>query len=286
MPPKSSVKPNTVVRGDCVKVMDKMVPLSVDLVVADPPFNIGYTYDVHDDRMSDRDYLLWTRRWMEAAGHVLKPEGSIWVAICDEYAGELVCLLKELGFHMRNWVIWYYTFGVATTKKFGRSHTHLLYFTRGKQFKFNNRHIRVPSARQTTYNDSRAEDGGKVPDNTWILRPQDVPKTFEPGHDCWYYPRVAGTHKARHDFITTQMPERVLERIILACSEPDDLVLDPFLGSGTTAAVAKKLARQYVGIELSQTYAKKARERIRGVQIGDPVDGPADPRISAPRSKQ
>jgi site-specific DNA-methyltransferase (adenine-specific) len=265
--------------------MGRMPPGEIDLIFADPPFNIGLDYDSHVDKMADEGYVEWTQEWVNAAARILKPDGSMWVAMCDEYVAHLWLALKGAGLVMRNWVVWYYTFGVHTTKKFGRSHTHLLYFVKDpKDFQFNTEHIRIPSARQTTYNDPRAARGGKVPDNTWITRPQDIPDSFQPGHDCWYYPRVAGTHRSRRDHIATQMPERILERIILSCSDGGDLVLDPFLGSGTTVAVAKKLGREWIGIDLSKAYIGKARRRIDKVFVGDEPEGAPDPRTSAPKT--
>ena len=120
-------------------------------------------------------------------------------------------------------------------------------------FTFNgeNPAVRVASARQFVYADSRANSKGRLPDNTWILRPQDVPSPgFTVSHDTWCYSRVAGTFKEREGFHGCQMPEQLLGRIIRISSNPGDLVIDPFAGSGTTLAVAKKLGRQYLGVEL------------------------------------
>jgi len=279
-------KDNDVRVGDCVELMGQLEEGSVDLVFADPPFNINYKYDKYQDDKSIPAYVNWTEKWLKAAHRVLAPNGSIWVAIGDEMAAEVCCELKKR-FFQRNWVVWYYTFGVHTNKKFGRSHTHLLYFTKHpKVFTFNRRSVSVPSARMTTYADRRAAEGGKIPDDTWILRPQDVPTSFVPGHDVWYFPRVAGTHKARQTFMTTHMPERVLGRIIEACSDQDDLVLDPFLGSGTTAVVAKKLRRRYLGFDISKDYVRQARERLSRARAGQSLEGAADPRVSAPKTRK
>ena len=121
-----------------------------------------------------------------------------------------------------------------------------------EHFTFNVEAIRVPSARQLVYADRRANPAGRLPDDTWILRPQDLPEGFQPDDDTWYFPRVCGTFKERAGWHGCQMPEQLLGRIIRACSNEDDLVLDPFAGSGTTLAVAKKLGRRFVGFELSE----------------------------------
>ena len=128
-----------------------------------------------------------------------------------------------------------------------------------KSFTFNDDLIRVPSARQLVYSDSRANPMGRLPDDTWVLRPQDLPAGFTADCDTWYFSRVCGTFKERVGWHGCQMPERLLGRIIEACSNAGEVVLDPFSGSGTTLAVAKKLGRRYLGFEISPDYAKRTR---------------------------
>ena len=140
----------------------------------------------------------------------------------------------------------------------------------------------MPSARQLVYADTRANPKGRLPDNTWILRPQDIPDSFTPEEDTWFFSRVAGTFKERQGFHGCQMPEQLLGRIIRSSSNPQEIVLDPFSGSGTTLAVAKKLDRQWIGFELSADYVEKIKARLREVRIGSPLDGAADPLTSAP----
>jgi site-specific DNA-methyltransferase (adenine-specific) len=279
---------NTIHQGDCLEGLARLAPGMVDLAFADPPFNIGYRYDVYDDNRDYRAYLDWTRSWMVQVVRVLKPHGTFWVAIGDEYAAEIKLIAQnDLGLVCRSWVIWYYTFGVNCTKKFSRSHAHLFYFVKdGRQFTFNDAAVRVPSARQLVYADARARPEGRLPDDTWILRPQDVPDGFTADHDTWYFPRVAGTFKERAGFHGCQMPEQLLARIVRCCSNPGgmDVVLDPFAGSGTTLVVAKKLGRQWIGFELSKEYARQARARIDAVQEGQALEGSPEPLASAPRT--
>ena len=162
---------NALIQGDCIEGLSSLGPGSVDLVFADPPFNIGYDYDIYEDRKEADDYLAWTRKWVEQVQRVLKPDGTFWLAIGDDFAAELKVLAqRDLGFCCRSWVIWYYTFGVNCTKKFSRSHTHLFHFVKNpKSFTFNADAIRVPSARQLVYADGRANAKGRLPDDTWIL---------------------------------------------------------------------------------------------------------------------
>jgi DNA modification methylase len=275
-------------QGDCIALLKQLPATSVDLVFADPPFNIGYDYDSYDDRRSATEYLDWSRQWMAGVVRVLKPTGSFWLAIGDDYAAEMkVIAQQELGLFTRSWVIRYYTFGVNCKAKFSRSHTHLLHFVMDAdpaRFTFNGDDpaVRVPSARQLVYADKRANPKGRLPDDTWILRPQDLPEGFLPDHDTWYFARVAGTFKERAGFHGCQMPEQLLGRIVRVSSNPGDLVLDPFAGSGTTLAVAKKLHREWLGFDISKAYVAAATERLKKIRGGQPLDGAADPVTSAP----
>lgn len=259
---------NDVIEGDCIEVMGRLPAGSVDLVFADPPFNIGYQYDVYDDRRATADYLEWTAKWIAAAARLLKPTGSFFLAIGDEFVAEHKVRLDACGLAMRNWIVWHYTFGVNCARKFNRSHAHILYYVRDpKACTFNADPVRVPSARMTTYADRRANPVGKLPDDTWVLRPQASADHFKEDSDTWYVPRVCGTFRERLGH-PCQMPEAVLERIIRAATNEGDVVFDPFAGSGTTLAVAKKLNRKYLGVELSEQYADGVRKRLQMIEFG------------------
>lgn len=256
---------------------------SVDLAFADPPFNIGYKYDEYDDRLESQKYLDWSRDWIRQVHRVLSDTGAFWLAIGDEYAAELKVESHKIGFHMRSWVVWYYTFGVHCRQKFTRSHAHLFHFVKDpKKFVFNPGDVAVPSARQLVYGDKRANPKGRMPDDTWILRPQDCVDGFTADEDVWYFPRVAGTFKERAGFHGCQMPEQLIGRIVRSCSNPGELVMDPFTGSGTTLTVAKKLGREFAGFELSKDYAKLAQQRLDSANVGDHLEGSAEPQASAP----
>ena len=276
---------NTIIQGDCVKSLSKLPAGCVDLAFADPPFNIGYEYDVYHDKKGRDEYLGWTRKWIGQIFRVLNSAGTFWLAIGDEYAAEMKVLSQDIGFTTRSWVTWYYTFGVNCTHKFTRSHAHLFYFVKNPtEFTFRQDDLknRIPSARQLVYNDSRANPRGRLPDDTWILRPQDLVDCFTPAEDTWYFPRVAGTFSERAGFHGCQMPEQLLGRIIRLCSNPGDLVIDPFSGSATTLAVAKKLGRKFVGFELSAEYVARGTARTESTRPGDPLDGSPEPLMSAP----
>jgi site-specific DNA-methyltransferase (adenine-specific) len=127
------------------------------------------------------------------------------------------------------------------------------------------------------YFDARANPEGRLPDDTWILRPQDVPEGFAPEENTWYFPRVCGTFKERAGWHGCQMPEQLLGRIVKACSNPGEAVLDPFGGSGTTLIVAKKLQRRFLGFELSPDYAAAIRARLEAARPGQPLNGSPEP---------
>jgi len=312
---------NQIVVGDCIEIMNGWPAESVDLIFADPPYNIGFKYDQYEDRRDDADYIAWTERWISACARLLKPTGSLFILIGDEYAAEARLHLKQLErdrqLVFRNWIIWHYTFGQNCKAKLNRSHAHLLYAVgkgcfdwkkagakkSGKvasgmggamelPFTFNREEVAVASARQTTYGDARANPKGKLPDDTWYLRPQEAiddrpgagsPDLFsgngagDPGDaqdnwlfdadgDTWYLSRLCGTFKERLGWHPCQLPEALLERVIKLASHEGDVVFDPFVGSGTTLAVAARLGRDYLGCELSQDYADKATQRIEHVK--------------------
>ena len=247
---------NSILCGDCIEFLGGIKEPFVDLIFSDPPFNIGYKYDKYNDKVKKKNYTAWTKDWMAACKKVLKPDGSFYIAIGDEYAANVKVIADELGLFMRNWIIWHYTFGQQMKSKFARSHTHIFYFVNdSKNFTFNDASVRVPSDRQLIYNDKRANPVGKVPDDVWN-----------------HYPRVCGTFKERAGWHPCQMPEQLLKRIISASSKRGDCVLDPFSGSGTTAAAAYQLGRNYVGVEMSSSYVKKAQKRLAELKKGIAIE--------------
>lgn len=291
-PPSDPIHPvpsgllDAIHHGDCVAHLKSLPDACIQLAFADPPFNIGYDYDVYDDSMESEKYLAWCQQWIAELHRALIPSGTFWLAIGDEYAAELKILSQRTGFHCRSWVVWYYTFGVHCKSKFTRSHAHLFHFVKDpNRFTFHADAIAVPSARQLVYADARANPKGRLPDDTWILRPQDCFEGLTPNEDTWYFPRVSGTFKERAGFHGCQMPEQLLGRIIRACSNPGDVVADPFSGSATTLAVAKKLDRRFLGFDLSEEYVALGSERLARVVIGQPLEGAADPKTSAPATK-
>lgn len=241
---------NRIICGDCIEILSGVKEPFADLIFADPPFNIGYKYDKYYDKVKSKNYIAWTQQWMSVCKSALKPHGSFYIAIGDEYAANVKIIADEIGLHLRNWLIWHYTFGQQTKNKFARSHTHIFYFVNDKKnFTFNDWAVRVPSDRQLIYNDRRANPQGKMPDDVWTE-----------------YSRVCGTFNERQLWHPCQMPESLLKRIIAASTNPGELVLDPFIGSGTTAAAAVQLGRDYAGIDISQQYVDNAKKRLKELE--------------------
>ena len=254
---------NRIICGDCIEVLGKINKPFADLIFADPPFNIGYKYDKYYDKVKKKNYIAWTKEWMDACKKILKPNGSFYIAIGDDYAANIKIIADELGLFMRNWIIWHYSFGQQMKTKFARSHTHIFYFVNDKKdFVFNDEKVRVISDRQKIYRDKRANPEGKMPDDVWDE-----------------YPRLCGTFDERTNF-PCQMPESLLARIIRVSSKEDHWVLDPFNGSGTTAVVAHKLNRVFTGIEISEEYVKESEKRIKETE-GLPIEGEVNRKWSA-----
>jgi adenine-specific DNA-methyltransferase len=246
--------------GDCREVLNALPEKSVDLIFADPPFNWDVPYGEWDDSRPREEYLAFTHQWLDACLRVLNDHGSFWVNIPDDTAAEIVVHLKGRGLTLINWCIWHFRFGQHRNSNFIVSKVHALYFAKDR----NNRiwvpeAVLEPSDRAAIYDDPRTR------------------RTKRPGQrvplDVWYGPlwgRIQGNNKERRKQHHNQIPEVYLERVIRACSYEGQLVLDPFLGSGTTCTVARALRRRSIGIEYSSRSALSAFERIQSgpVRLG------------------
>lgn len=240
-----------IIHGDAIAELASLDAGSIDLIFADPPYNIGIDYGEGPvaDRLGPEEYLSWCEQWMHECITALSPTGSLWVMIGDEYAGEFARMLHGPGIHRRAWVIWYETFGVCNSSggNFSRTHRHLFYCVKcPRSFVWNLDAVTRPSDRQTKYDDVRADPGGKVWDDVWCI------------------PRLTGTCTERIPDFPTQLPLALLLPIVGACSNPGDMVLDPFNGSGTTGVAAIRLGRRYIGIEKRLKFADLSTLRLKG----------------------
>lgn len=268
---KKAASPTFMVsEDDCVQGMVRMGrDGSVPLVIADPPYNIGKQYENYHDKRPHHQFMSWTHVWLRAACDTLHPNGSLFVFAPDEWASEVDVFCRSiLPLHWQSTICWYYTFGVACQGRYSRSHTQILWYTRHRtKFTFNRDAVAVPSNRQLVYNDKRANPKGKVPDNTWMLTQQAMADCFGPNEDTWLVSRVCGTFKERQKHSSNQIPEPIMERIILGHSNPGDLVVDPFVGTGTTGAMAIKHGRPFIGFDISPTCVKQSCARIEFARI-------------------
>ncbi len=252
--------------GDCRSLLGGIAEVSageVDLVFADPPFNWNRAYDRWHDAMPEPDYLDFTFEWLSLCVGGLRPGGALWVNIPDDWAAEIVCFLKgrlekkpPAAMEMRNWCVWHYRFGQNVTGRFINSKVHALYFVKpGGPHVWNPGEVLEQSDRAAIYGDRRT-----------LTKRDGMPPGLRVPMDVWYgayWGRIQGNNKERRADHDNQLPEVYLERVIRACSNKGDLVLDPFLGSGTTGVVAHALGRRFIGTEFSKENARRAFERIR-----------------------
>lgn len=260
-----------VVAGDCIPVLEGL-EARPRLVFADPPYNLGIPYgDHYDDARPADEFQRWCEDWMFEVHRVLADDGSFWLLINHEWAWVLAVHATETaGFHLRQWLTWYESFGVNCSGKFNRCSRALLWFTKDRdRFVFNADAVRRPSDRQAKYNDARADPAGKLWDDVWGINPP--------------IPRLVDNATERIPDFPTQLPLALLRPIVGCASDPGDLVLDPFCGSGTTGAACLELGRRFLGIELSGTFADLARKRLLALTPEVAARGQVDRRVEGRR---
>ena len=241
-----------------LEVLGKLADECAHLEFADPPYNIGVNYGqgVKADERPTEEYHGWCKQWMAEAYRTLKPTGSFWVLINDEHAAEFKLMLEAVGFTVRRWIKWWESFGVNCANNFNRTSRHLFYCVKNsKRFTFNAEAVTRPSDRQAKYNDKRTAPGGKVWDDIWGINPE--------------IPRLNASTKERELGFPTQLPLRLLLPVVGCSSNSGDLVLDLFSGSGTTGEACLRLERRFLGIELSEDYARRSRDRLTVVSLED-----------------
>jgi site-specific DNA-methyltransferase (adenine-specific)/modification methylase len=253
-----------VLHGDCTELLAALPDKCVDLIFADPPYNLQLqnalyrpnqtrvdAVDDHWDQFADfAAYDNFTRAWLAACRRVLKDSGTIWVIGSYHNIFRVGAIMMDLGYWILNDVLWYKTNPMPNFRgtRFTNATETLIWAQRSqvqKRYTFN-------------YHAMKNLNGEKQMPNVW-----QIPL-------CTGAERIRIDGKKAH---STQKPEALLYRVLLASSNPGDLVLDPFFGSGTTGAVAKKLKRHYIGIEREAAYVEIARQRIERIDDGAPDDG-------------
>jgi site-specific DNA-methyltransferase (adenine-specific) len=240
-----------IILGDAISEMQKLQSETFDLIVADPPYNLGKDYGNNHDIKRFKEYLEFSRSWLTEAYKKLKPNGTIYVFMGFRFISYLYDILnRELGMFFNNWIVWHYTQGIGKTRGFSPRHDDILMFTKSTDFTFNLDDIRVPQKYYRERNNMRGANPG----------------------DVWEFSHIHYCNENRQNH-PTQKPEGLIERMVLASSNEGSFVLDPFLGSGTTLRVCQQLNRAGVGIELNPDYIKMARDRLQKEFSGfDSVD--------------
>lgn len=250
--------------GDAIAWLRSLPPESVDLIFADPPYNIKKAeWDTFE---SQQDYVNWSLEWIEQAARALKPTGTLYICGFSEILADLKPPASRF-FRGCRWLVWHYKNKANLRADWGRSHESILHFRKSKQFTFNVDDVRIPYGNHTLkYPDhpqaqtSQYGKGRRSKDRLW----QPHPRGAKP-RDVLEIPTTCnGMHeKTPHP---TQKPEELLRKIILASSNAGDLVVDPFLGSGTTAVAAEQLKRKWKGCEINLEYCQWAVQRIELVE--------------------
>ena len=226
--------------GDAVSLFQEIENESIDLIIADPPYNLGKDYGNNHDLKDFDEYLDFSRSWLRQAKRVLKPEGSIYVFMGVRFISYIYEILdRELDMSFNSWIVWHYTQGIGRKRGFSPRHDDVLFFNKGTDFTFNLDDVRVPQKYFRARNNMRGAN------------PSDV----------WRFSHVHYSESNRQNH-PTQKPEGLIERMVLASSNRGEVVLDPFSGSGTTLRVCQQLGRNAVGFEINPDYIKMTRNRL------------------------
>lgn len=230
-----------IVCADALSEMSKMDADSVDLIIADPPYNLGKDYGNDSDRKEFDEYLEFTKKWTAEAKRILKPTGTLYIFMGFRFISYLYQILEvDHKLLFNNWICWHYTQGIGKTKGFSPRHDDILMFTKSDKFYFSLDDIRVPQKYYRSINNMRGANPG----------------------DVWEFSHVHYCNDNRQDH-PTQKPEGLIERLVLSSSKNNDLVVDPFSGSGTTLRVCQQLERQCIGIEINSNYIEQTKERLK-----------------------
>ena len=251
---------NTILAGDCIEMMRSLPSSSIDLIFADPPYNLQLKGDLHRPDNSKVDavddawdkfsgfaaYDAFTTEWLKEAHRLLKPNGAIWVIGSYHNVFRLGATLQDLGYWILNDVVWRKSNPMPNFrgKRFTNAHETLIWASRGDTAKYT-----------FNYEALKALNEGIQMRSDWVL------------------PICTGHERLKNDqgdkAHPTQKPESLLHRVLVGTTNPGDVVLDPFFGTGTTGAIAKMLGREYIGIEREEAYRKVAEKRIADIRKFD-----------------
>ncbi len=254
------MKDNSIYLGDCLDVLHTIPNDSVDMTFADPPFNLNKKYSSYKDRKSIETYLDWCKQWLGEMVRVTKPTGSILVHNIPKWLTYYASFLNEVA-DFKHWISWD-AMSTPLGKTLMPTHYGILFYAKDKKLnKFYE--VRYPHKRCRKCKVLLKDYGGKKSG----LHP------FGPlVSDVW-----TDLHRIKHakkrDEHPCQLPETILERLILMTTDEDDIILDPFNGTGTTVIAAKKLGRKYIGIEIDQEYVTIAEEKLKETNSNSHIQG-------------
>ena len=249
--------------GDALRWLPTLQRESIDLIFADPPYNIKKAeWDTFE---SQQAYLDWSLQWIQEAARILKPDGTLYICGFSEILADLK-LPASRYFAGCRWLIWHYKNKANLGSDWGRSHESILHFRKSKEFTFNIDDIRISYGNHTLKYPEHPQaetsqyGGAKNKERIWQPHPDgakpkdviEIPTTCNGMHEKTPHP--------------TQKPEELLRKLVLASSNPGDIVIDPFLGSGTTAVVSEQLGRRWKGCDIVSEYCQWAAERVELVQ--------------------
>lgn len=247
--------------GDSIRWLSSIDSETVDLIIADPPYNINKAeWDTFE---SQQAYVQWSLNWIKEAARILKPKGTMYICGFSEILADIKLPALEY-FAGCRWLVWHYKNKANLRNDWGRSHESILHFRKSNKFIFNIDNVRIPYSNHTVKYPERPQaetsQYGKGKKYVWQPHPRgakprdviEIPTTCNGMNETTPHP--------------TQKPEELIRKLILASSDVDDTIIDPFLGSGTTTVVAEQLKRQWLGCDLVLEYCHWAINRIELVK--------------------
>ena len=260
---------DTIIHGDALNVIDYLPPACVDLLIVDPPYNLNKTYsNTAFKQMSNTEYATFTENWILKVKHVLKNTASVYVC-CDWRSSLIIGAMLQRHFTVQNRITWQREKGRGAMRNWKNSMEDIWFATMSpKSFTFNVDAVKMRRKVIAPYKvDGKPKDWQETEYGNFR---DTYPSNFWDDITIPYWSMPENTDHP------TQKPEKLIAKLILASSNPDDMILDPFLGSGTSAVVAKKLNRHYIGIECEREYCALAQKRLETAKTDDEIQGYSD----------
>lgn len=257
---------NRIILGDSLNAMEFMPEASIDLMIVDPPYNLTKNYAGRTFKKRDFDeYCAWLDEWLMKSDRLLKPNASIY--ICSDWQTSIaVPLVAQKYFILRNRISWEREKGRASSKNWKNCLEDIWFFTKGSDYVFNLENVKMQRKVIAPYR----EKSGKPKD--WTEENGQKVRLTAPSN-CWTDITIPFWSMPENTSHPTQKPEKLIAKLILASSNEGDVVFDPFVGSGTTAVTAKKLKRNYIGIEREKKYAALALKRLELAETDKHIQG-------------